>query len=346
MSRRSALVLGCAALLGVSRANAAPTLWQRAEEPERAAEYTGLLRLERALERAQEASAEPALVPEVSMGGLLLMQLSHLKLDKLKDPRLCYLVAKALIDVESAPPDEVHGVLERLLTRRPDPPLLEARRLLERALSAEPNSPLAAMGSFNLALIEGKLGDHARERAAYLRAIELEWDPDMRATDYANLAESEMMAGNLVVAISYYRTALVNAGGAPDVQALAYYGLALALERSGDLPRALASAELGNRIELPLGLFPTKNALDLPSVSFSPPYELHYYKALAAMADAQSAHEPESRRDALANAIEHWEAYLVMAELDHTPWLQNARLREARARRDLAAVDAKSSSGR
>ena len=43
-------------------------------------------------------------------------------------------------------------------------------------------------------------------------------------------------------------------------------------------------------------------------------------------------------REALADAVEQWTAYLLRAEADHAPWVQPARLHKASVERELAKL--------
>jgi hypothetical protein len=70
-------------------------------------------------------------------------------------------------------------------------------------------------------------------------------------------------------------------------------------------------------------------------VFFVPPYEIQYYKGLGALASARKA---ENLADTIADldaAIVHLTAYLVEAERDGTPWVDNAKQLTAIAERDL-----------
>ena len=325
-----------ALVLGAGVAHADPTIWQRAREPERGKNQILLNRIERMLGTV----GLPEFNAEFSAGAVALFQLSDARWscsvpeqapgaqssadsaahEPSLDPRLEYLIGGAL--------------LQSMVNRDVD-----ARCILERALRDAPDSPLAAEGYFNLALVAGKLGDRKAERAAYLRALEVTWDPDIRANVYGNLAESDMGAGDLKRAVREYRIALA-ASQQPDTLSLANFGLAVALDRSGDLPSALEAAKRAISVQLPATLFSTASVLDLPTVSFSPSYEIHYYKALGAMAAALLVKDGPLHREALADAVEQWTAYLLRAEADHAAWVQPARLHKASVERELAKLPA------
>jgi tetratricopeptide (TPR) repeat protein len=325
-------VVPLAAVLSVlvfssSVAGADPSIWQRAREPELGRSQILLNRVERMLGTV----GLPEFNAEFSAGAIALFQLSdarwrcgspnrdeHSPPEPALDPRLEYLIGGALLEAQ---------------TDRD----VDARCILERALREAPSSPLAGEGYFNLAMVAGKLGDHKAERAAYMHALDLQWDPDIRANVYGNLAESDMGVGDLKRAVREYRIAL-EASQQPDSLALAYFGLAVALDRSGDLPSALDAAKHAISVQLPPTLFSTPSVLDLPTVSFSPSYEIHYYKALGATAAALLTKDVALHRAALADAVEQWTAYLVRAEADQTPWVQTARLHKASVERELSKL--------
>jgi len=323
-----------AGLLATVPARAAPNIWQRAREPRLLAQQAMLNRIERLL----GSLGLPEFDAELSAGAIALTQLGQSNWPCLSrrdagsaaaseasevvlDPRLEYLIGGALLDSQSGHEQQ-------------------ARCMLERALRDAPNSPLAARGLSDLAIAAAKLGDRQAEHAAYVRALELTWQPDSRANLLANLAESDMALGDLPKAIRGYRAALATSQH-PELIAGAYYGLAVALDRSGDLPAALTAAKRAISVQLPPTLFAAGSVLDLPNVFFTPAYEIHYYKALGAMAAAEFADDELSRRDALASADEQWARYLAAAEPDRAPYAARAALHKASVARKLAELIAK-----
>jgi len=335
MTRARLAPLLFAGLLATASAEAAPNIWQRARQPAAAAQQTILTRMERLLGSVGLAEFDA----ELSAGAIALTQLGRSNWPCLArpgsapdttspsdpnvvlDPRLEYLIGGALLDSQAG-----H---ER-----------EARCMLERALRDAPNSPLAARGLSDLAIAAAKMGDREAEHAAYLRALELTWQPDSRANLLANLAESDMALGDLNRAVRGYRKALA-VSQHPELVAGAYFGLAVALDRSGDLPSALDAAKRAISVQLPPTLFAAGSVLDLPNVFFTPGYEIHYYKALGAMAAAELASDDLARREALSDASEQWSLYLVPAEADRAPFAPRAALHKAGVARKLAELSAK-----
>ncbi len=331
--RRAPLAAFACVLLLPGSAHADLNLWQRAEDPASAAQQLVLNRIERTLGVIGLSEIDP----ELSAAAIALSVLSQ-ALPACRGPadaarprtpaqaRFDYLIGGALLDSHS--------------NRE-----LSARCLLERALRAAPDSPLAARGWFRLGIAAAILGDRSAERAAYVRALDVTWAPDVRAILRTNLAESEMGNGDLKAALRDYRLALADAHQ-PDALSSAYFGLAVALDRSGDLPSALDAARRASAVQLPPTLFPVGSVLDLPGTFFTPSYEIHYYKALAAMADAREAKDEAAQRAALTEADEQWTAYLVPAEAEPAAWAPRARLHQARIARELAALSVKSAKPR
>jgi tetratricopeptide (TPR) repeat protein len=237
----------------------------------------------------------------------------------LGDPRLLFLLGDALVKADKSY-------------------LSEGRQRLEQALALAPDSPLAGEAWFSLAVAEGNLRHHTAERAAYTNALELEWEPELQATIVTNRAESTMASGDMALAMRDYRLALALSRSA-TTQALAYWGLAVATERDGDLPSALELAWRASsfRFGPPSHLIV---ALDLPSVYFTPDYEEHYYRALATMAEAAKAAAADDKRLALQTASLLWSLYLEGAQRDSERWAANARAHRDACRRQLEQIDA------
>jgi tetratricopeptide (TPR) repeat protein len=309
-----ALVLGLSAL---RPALAAPSIWNRARDPSLKLAYARFVAAERLEAHALEAFADPRGQRDFTLEATALFETSGALLG---DARLSYLLGDLLLDP--------------LLVV---PRARDAQRLLLSALERAPESPLAAQGYFNLAIASAKLGERARERDAYSRSLELETDANARAIIFANRAEASMAQGDLKSAIRDYRRATTLARN-PDAQALAEWGLGVALERSGDLPAALAAVDLATSIKLPSPPFASTDALELPNVFFDPDYDLDYYRALGAMSEARHARASAEREQALGEAVDHWTRYLERAEADPQPWIANAKAHRAYCERELAKL--------
>jgi tetratricopeptide (TPR) repeat protein len=308
---RKAVLAFALTLLASAPAHADPSFWDKAREPEQYKAYQALAAVERMQSRAEEADFDFGLKRNFTRAALAMLELAGG--GRLPDPRLKFLLAGLLLQ----------GSIGRER---------EARTLLEEALAVDPDSPVAVEGWFSLAIACSKLGDSQREYEAYTRALELTWDRDKRATIYMNRGESKMALSTrpgspftIGDALSDFRRALSYAEQ-PEAQALVLYDLGIALERSGDLPAALDAMSRARAIQLS-PLHPS--ALDLPSVFFSPSYELYYYKALEAMSEARSASEVGEQIELWGRATAFWIRYLSEAEPDGHHWVPNARLHRA-----------------
>jgi hypothetical protein len=330
---RRCLSMGLLVCLCGREAAAAPSVWDQVKHPE--------------LERAEEllALAERSRVPAedaLDDAGMFLPSGTSEELNRQLNARAAALITMA--DGQTLGDPRLLYLLGDALVKADKSYLPEGRERLVQALALAPDSPLAGEAWFSLAVAEGKLRHHAAERAAYTRAIELEWEPELQATIVTNRAESTMAAGDLALAMRDYRLALALSRSA-TTQALAYWGLAVATERDGDLPSALELARRASsfRFGPPSHLIV---ALDLPSVYFTPDYEEHYYRALATMAEAAQSSTTDEKRLALQTASLLWSLYLEGAQRDAERWAPNARAHRDACRRQLAQIDAERSGER
>jgi tetratricopeptide (TPR) repeat protein len=330
MTRAAAWALaslaGALALAPASLASASPTIWDVARQPE--------------LERADQllALAERSRVPaEDSLDdtGMFLSSGTSEELNRQLNARAAALIR--LGDGHSLDDPRLLFLLGDALVKADKSYLAEGRARLEQALEADPDSPLAAEAWFSLAVAEGKLRHHEAERSAYTRALEREWEPELQATIVTNRAESTMAAGDLGLAIRDYRLAIALSRSA-TTQALAYWGLAVATERDGDLPSAIELARRAGSFR-----FGPPNhlvvALDLPSVYFTPDYEEHYYRALATMGEAAATSAADEKRQLLQAASLLWSLYIDGAKRDSERWLGNALANRDACRNQLVRLD-------
>ena len=326
--RRAAPALAglLALLLQALPAAAKPSIWDVVKDPRVGAAEQLLIVAERSRTPAEDDSDDASLPPTATTeelnrqlnaraAALITIADGH----QLGDPRLLYLLGDALVKADRSY-------------------LPEGRLRLQQALERDPASPLAADAWFSLATAEGKLGRREAERAAYTRALALEWQPEAQAMFASNRAESSMASGDLRTAIADYRLALSLARSGVT-RALALWGLAVASERDGDLPTALGLAReaAGFRFGPPTRFV---LALDLPNVYFEPEYEEHYYRALAEMAEVDALTRPEEARPKLQTASLLWSLYLENARRHQDRWLSNAELLRQMCQRKLTRLDA------
>ncbi len=298
---------------------AQPSVWDVAKDPRRARAYQALVSVERMIMRADQSSFDPSMQRNFTRAGLTMLELAGG--DRLPDPRLGFLLGDLLVD-SSIGRDR------------------EAIEVLRHAIEQAPQSPLAARAWFDIAIASARRGDPAAERDAYDHALTLAWEKDFRANVYMNRGESRMVLGDLKGAISDYRQA-IRLSQRPELSSLAYYGLGIALERSGDLPSALDAMRVARAVQVPgLG-----TSLDLPSVFFVPAFDIHYYKALSALSAERDAREPARKAELLADAIEHWKAYLKEAVPARHRWVDRAKLHLANDEKKLKGMLAKLPAG-
>lgn len=288
-------------------AEARPTLWQRAREPLAAKEAWLLAGLERTLDARELAYREPALIRDIARAAVAMSDVSGIRSPS--DPRLAWVMAEALLIAD--------------MDRERD-----ARRLLEGALETLPPGPLRADVLRRLGVVLAGLAEPLRSREVYTEALELELSSRERANLFYNRAEASLELDELEAAVTDYRRAL-DLAMEPDVFALVRYGLAVALERLGDLPAALDELGPALGITLPFPVYGAPDPLDLPGVFFVPAYERYYIEALRAMASLRQA---DSRAQFLVEssvAIQAWDAYLAAAP-STVPYRKNAEAHRKR----------------
>lgn len=223
----------------------------------------------------------------------------------------------------------------------------EAVQALERGFAIAEKLPASQRSTSaelearrDLAYAYAKTDRPADEREAYITFIASSTNELSRATAQLNLAEAEMRLGNLNEAIPQYRDVIdlcgriERDGNALETEALAHYGLAVALDRRGDRSgseRALAAALA---IDRQFQLISPENE----RVFFVPAYEREWYLALATTSFAAStANEaPGVSAKFRRLAHDHWAAYVRAAHSDDR-WLPQAKRHLVAAKRALAA---------
>jgi tetratricopeptide (TPR) repeat protein len=213
----------------------------------------------------------------------------------------------------------------------------EGRRILSRALELEPEGASAARAWFTVALASNRLMDFARERAAYDQALRLEWDRNKRAQITANRGEACMSLGDLAAARKDYLAALDSTSDS-QTHALASWGLAVAYARDDDLPDALRYAWEASRVRFADAQGNPVSALELPHVYFNPAHDVHYYRALGAMAAAEQSDDARVRKMELEWAVSQWHRYLNGARERGDRWIANATYQLRWCERRLEAM--------
>lgn len=307
----SSAALGLVLVCWQSAAHA--NLWDAARNPRAARAEELLMRADRARVPADPTFEAAQLQRKLNERSAVMIRLANGH--RLGDPRLLFLLGDCL----------VHSAEQHVP---------EGRRVLLQALAMEPSSPLAAEAWFDVAIASSWMRDHALEFEAYTKALERESDQEQRARIYLNRGESSMAQGNLKRAQQDYRIALYETSSA-ITRALANWGLAVALDRAHDFPAAAHHAIAASHP----GFGPSGNqvALDLPGVFFTPKYEIHYYRALAAQARADRTRDAIDRIAGLQTAKLLWLTYLGEAQPDG-PWVPRVRQHLQWLDRELKSV--------
>jgi tetratricopeptide (TPR) repeat protein len=209
-----------------------------------------------------------------------------------------------------------------------------AAAALENSLRTAPDDPQAADAYFKLAVSYARLGRPSEEIAAYDEYLRRETNPVDRAIALSNRAESRMVEGDLTQAVVDYRASI--ALSADNV--LAHWGLAVALDRTGDRAGGL------NEAKIAIGYDPLDQLLgDRSTVFFVPPYDRYWYEGLGAMARAEMIDDPGTSILWWETAMAKWSEYAAAAS-EHDRWVPLAKQHKTQCGRALA--DARKKSGK
>jgi tetratricopeptide (TPR) repeat protein len=231
-------------------------------------------------------------------------------------------------------------VYERLVPHRDR----EAIEVLEPALAMAPNDTAAPDALMSLALAHARLDHPREERAAYKRFLALVTSAPYRATATLNLAEAEMRLGNLPDAVAGYNDAVQIAAQVPGGSVsgmLAVWGLAVALDRSGDPVAAARETKLAVSMDPEERVIGDESANSI--VFFEPRYERFWYTALGAQEEARAASDARKAVRSWRLAVQRWTGYVTAAE--HADgkglpnWLPLARAHLESAKKELAAAE-------
>ena len=110
-----------------------------------------------------------------------------------------------------------------------------------------------------------------------------------------------------------------------------YWGLAVALDRSGDIEGAFASIRLARTYD------PEDRLLNGPGWFYVPDYDSAWYAALGHWAAARAATVPAARADAYLRASSAWQEYLLKAAPGDR-WVPIARARAAQCETERKAA--------
>lgn len=298
-------------LPALARADTAPTVWDRARRQELGDSYALHLEVERRLAQRDNFEVRESQVLAVRA------MLERAGAERSPDPRLRFDLGTVLLLLHD---------------------YARSATVLEGALAEAPDHPAAEEAWLRLAFACGHIGRHACERRAYIEVLKLVTEDVGRATPTLNLAETEMHLGNLHEAVEGYREALRIAGRVPsrETAPLAVWGLAVALDRSGDRPGAEREARFAQELERSMGL---RHLLRSSDVFFVPDYEVHWYEGLGATTRARNT---TSTREAIAawrEAEQAFFAYVQAGERAQDRWLEIARIRLATAQTERGRAE-------
>ncbi|MDB4945571.1 MAG: hypothetical protein JWP97_5105 [Labilithrix sp.] len=302
----AALALACvfARGAGEARADTPPSVWDRAKDPTLSDTYRIHLEVERRL-----AMQERLARFEISDSQLRTVRafLERYNAAESKDARLRFDLAK------------VHALLQDYD---------KAAKLYTATLEAFPDDPTAESAWNELAQACGHLADHACERKAYAEVLRRETEDIHRAVPTLNLAETEMHFANLREAIDGYREALRLSGRVPqnDVGAMAVWGMAVALDRSGDSVTAAKEARFAVELERSMNRV---GLLHSRGVFFTPAWEIHWYDGLGASASARTVTDPREALRLWRAAEQSFTSYVRFGEPASDRWVPLAKLRLA-----------------
>ncbi|HEY3593620.1 MAG TPA: tetratricopeptide repeat protein [Polyangiaceae bacterium] len=198
-----------------------------------------------------------------------------------------------------------------------------AAPVLESALRDGPDHPRATEGYFQVAICYAKQYRPEEEIQAYDEFLRRETDSGSRAQALSNRGEAQMLIGRLTPAIADYRASLVLEPDSP----LTHWGLAVALDRNGDMPGALTEANTAITYD------PLDQRLESSDVFFMPPYDRYWYEGIGAMARAGAIDDAATSTLWWETAVGKWRDYIGLATSDDR-WL-------ALAKAHLASCDQK-----
>lgn len=314
---------------------AEPSVWARARQPELDRQLTAMKRAEERLLKHRRVLQSQRGGVFQGMGSAYLHEACQILEDAgaetSRDPMMRYRLA----EIERSLAEELYRFDD---IRPAQKHTARAAKLLESTLR-EPGVPatLRATGWADLAVCYAHLGHHEEEIKAYGEALNLETRSSARATILANRAEGYMALGDITNAVEGYRTSLSMLLPIEMFRTgvTTLWGLAVALDRSGDLDSALRSINLAREYD------PTDVLINGPGWFYVPVYDEAWYSALGHWARARQFTLPSSRAQAYANAIADWEEYIARAATDDR-WLELAKARLEMCEREQDAASKKS----
>ncbi|HEU4405880.1 MAG TPA: tetratricopeptide repeat protein [Polyangiaceae bacterium] len=309
--RLAPLALACGLLAAAPARAELPDPWDRAREPR-------LLSTQRAVDTAYEMALDAAALP--SGGG------------RASESRQVLLSVRSLLETAGAaahPDPALRFFYGDVLAALSDDAGTVAA--LEPAVAAFPDHPDAIGACYQLAIAYARLQRREDEARAYERYLARQTLPHLRASALYNYGDALMSLGDLTRATANYRSAIELEPGQSRTGVLARWGLAVALDRSGDIAQALATAKEAVQLDTS-----ARSLLHDDGTFFVPEYEIHWYDALRhwALAELATNDVSERRRNLELSAVK-WQAYVASAP-STDPWVALAQARFRRTQHLLA----------
>lgn len=205
--------------------------------------------------------------------------------------------------------------------------------VLEGLLRADPPPVLRTRAWASLAVAYAHAGRIEDEIRAYGKALEEQPVARERSRLLANRAEAYMLLGDITAAVEGYRAALALLssdyllfGTGPTT----LWGLAVALDRSGDLDGGLEAVRLARSYD------PLDRQINGPNWFYVPDYDRYWYAALGHWAVARKADVASVRAEAYGRAVAALEEFVGRAARDDK-WLPLARVRLKQCEKERAA---------
>lgn len=312
-----ALVALSAFAPAAARADTPPSRWDRVRDPEVGKTYRLHVEVQRRLAR-DDADLVSRFSPAIeSQKDRARAMLERENADRSADVRLRFDLGRVYLELGSSQGRTYH---------------VKAAEVLKAALAMAPDHPAAEEGWLNLAFACGHLGDHECEKKAYVEVLRRQTEDMRRATPSLNLAETEMHLGNLEQAIEGYRETLRLSGRFPSRETgpLAVWGLAVALDRSGDSVAGEKEARFALELERSMG--GASSLLRSTGVFFVPAWEIHWYEGLGASAQAKVTTNPSEAVRLWRFAEQSYASYVRLGEPARDRWVPLAKLRHAAAK--------------
>ena len=221
----------------------------------------------------------------------------------------------------------------------------EALAVLEPALALAPRDAESVRGWEAYAFAAAHLDRSQDEIRGYNACLELALSDDDMLSVISNRAEAYMRLGNLEEAVAGYRDVIEriahgHSGNDFETLVLARWGLAVALDRSGEPAEAEHEARLAAEMD------PVEQIIgDGEHVFFVPAYERDWYYALGRVQHAKLETDPERALAYWNLAVRTWEDYVQRAA-PKDRWVALARAHLASALVEQRAASEREAKGK